>query len=525
MLRLLLLSAFALPVFAQTIPAPCRIEGRVLSAATGAPLKRATLRTELRGHVPPGYTVNDPTDFETTSDAEGRFVFDAIPPSRFYFLTAERPGYLSYEPDRMFDCTDSAGENVNLVIKLIPQAVISGRVVNDDGEPVTGAEVEVLRRIFVNGSRRVNQIDTESTHADGGFSIGGLKPGRYYVRASHRRESRPSAPGRKAAHTEALVPTYFPAAYDLATATPIDVAAGAQLSGIDIRLRTSPAFRVSGRVVTPASKNPLGQMELALIPKDFPPAIPTAQVEDWAFEFRDVLPGAYVLRPDSDGQDVPLAGSTSVTVRDEDIHDVILTLNPHVEVKATVALDEGDVAQLPRNLQPTFLFASDTLRHPGRNWAPNKEGRFVAELMPVHYTLILFTPGYLKSIRLNGQDVAADAIDLSGPSTLDIIVSMNGAHLDAVVRDADGQVAPKAFLQACDSSGKCTIGQRDSFAPGEYRVCAWAGDGDGIISIPQFRSAFDAQCTKIKLSEKAQESVELKLITKGAMDAEAAKMP
>jgi hypothetical protein len=510
---------------AQSPDSACKIEGQVLSASTGAPLKNATLRVSFTGFVPPPHSVTEPDEFETTSDSEGRFLFDAIPSVR-YRLTGDRAGYIAGGYDATLDCVASP-EHANVVIKLIPQGVISGRVIDDDGEPVPGAEVEVMRRVWVNGSRRLNQVDLESTHADGGFAIGGLQPGRYYVRASYRKEEdRPAESGRRSAIKEAFIPAFFPAALDVTGATPIDVAAGAQIPGIDIRLKKSRAFRVSGKVITSASKHLLGDIELDLFQQDGPPATPSAEIEDVRFEFRDVLPGSYVLRPDGRERPSALVGSTPVTVRDEDVRDLVLALSPPLQVKATVTLDGGDIRRTPRDLQSAFIFWPESGPSPGRNWRVNGEGKFVAELAPGRYRIEMIPAGYLKSIRLNGQDVAADKLDLMAASTLDLVVSMNVAQVDIVTHDAGGQPVRNAVTQVCDAQNWCTTTRMWlGLAPGDYRVCAWADEGDGVITVPEFRAAFESQCAKIKLAEKSHENVELKLITKDAMAAEAVKIP
>jgi hypothetical protein len=66
---------------------------------------------------------------------------------------------------------------------------------------------------------------------------------------------------------------------------------------------------------------------------------------------------------------------------------------------------------------------------------------------------------------------------------------------------------------------------RNNLPPREHRVCAWADDCDGIITVPGFRAALENQCAKVTLAEKSHENVELKLITKEMMEVEAAKMP
>jgi hypothetical protein len=498
---------------------PCRIAGQVLSATTGAPLKNATLRLEMHGHVPPGHTVTDPDAYESSSDVEGRFLFDAIPSAR-YLLTGDRIGYISQNYQGVLNCAEFTDGKKELVIKLAPQGMISGHVIDEDGDPVPGANIEVLRRVYINGSRRFDVVDGEPTHADGGFAIGGLKPGRYYVRASHRKEEEdPAEPGRRGAIKEAFITTFFPAAFEVASATPIDVIAGAQIPGIDIRLKKSRAFRVSGKLV-PASK----EVEVILTQQDGPPAKPSAETENGRFEFRDILPGTYVLQPDDGGRPLALVGSATVTVRDEDLRDVTLTLGPPLQVKATVTIEGGDPHTL--RTQSMFVFYSESGPSPGRNWRVDGEGKFVAELAPGRYRVELLPLGFLKSIRLNGQEVTAGKIDLTAAGTLDLVVSMNVAQVNVVTRDADGQPVPNAVTQMCDAHNGCTTSRMWlGLAPGEYRACAWADEGDGIITVPEFRARFEGQCAQVKLEEKSHETVELKLITKEAMDAEAAKIP
>jgi hypothetical protein len=520
-------AAFA-PLFslAQSPDSVCKIEGQVLSAATGSPLKNATLKLTMRGLVqPPSHSVNDGT-FETTSGSEGRFLFDAIPPAK-YRLSAERTGYVVGGYNGILDCaaTTAEGNSPNrkdIVVKLTPQAIISGHVVDDDGEPVPDASVEILRRTWVDGSRRLNKIALEETHADGSFAIGALTAGRYYLRASHRKEEDEAPePGRKGSIKEAFVPTDFPAALDIASATPLDVAAGAQIP-IDIRLKKSRAFRVSGKVVTSASKSLLDGIELDLFQQDGPPATPSAEIEDGRFEFRDVLPGSYILRPDSGSHSLTLVGSIAITVRDEDVRDAMLMLAPPLEIKVNVNVELGDFEYT----SPPFLyFLPGDGRSPTPSWTPGKAGKLTVELAPGSYRLLVVHSRYLKSVRLNAQDATADKLDLTAPGTLDLVFSMNGGQINPVVRDADGNPALHPQIQVCDSGGSCTTRFTQQLAPGDYRVCAWADDGDGIITVPGFRAALESQCAKVTLAEKSHENVELKLITKEMMEVEAAKMP
>src|SRR6202043_3283986 len=87
--------------------------------------------------------------------------------------------------------------------------------------------------------------------ADGTFVIGSLAAGRYYLSATDNRGNYmddAERPGRKGPE-EGYVTTYFPNAIDAAAAAPIEIAAGAELRGIEIRLRKARVFRIRGKVV------------------------------------------------------------------------------------------------------------------------------------------------------------------------------------------------------------------------------------------------------------------------------------
>ncbi len=48
---------------------------------------------------------------------------------------------------------------------------------------------------------------------------------------------------------------------------------------------------------------------------------------------------------------------------------------------------------------------------------------------------------------------------------------------------------------------------------------------DNVISSPEFRSRFESQSVKVKLTENSTENVDLTVISKEAMAIEAAKIP
>ncbi len=142
---------------------------------------------------------------------------------------------------------------------------------------------------------------------------------------------------------------------------------------------------------------------------------------------------------------------------------------------------------------------------------------------------------YVKAIRFGGQDMTGKDLDLSSgaPGELEILISPNAADVSGAVHNADGQTVASVRVQVIDKdkkiAGAATTDQNGSFhitklAPGEYQIFAWESTGEGVITDPDFRKAFDSQAAAIKLSEKSHESVDAKLIGLAAMEVELAKI-
>jgi hypothetical protein len=160
-MRFLLISAF----LASSIAAQeqkCRLEGQVLSLA-GAPLKKAAVRLQFNGPQNPSIT---PVNYTAASDGEGKFLFEDVTPGT-YVLSAQRTGYINQTygakspgagtgPLKL----DSGQVMKGLVFKLVPQGMIFGRVVDDDGDPLPNFSVQTSRWLFVNGKKQLQMMGT-----------------------------------------------------------------------------------------------------------------------------------------------------------------------------------------------------------------------------------------------------------------------------------------------------------------------------------------------------------------------------
>src|SRR5690349_10934990 len=87
-----MLAAFLAPQTAPAITAATTgaLSGRITEEGTGAPIAGAQVVLRALGQPLVGPT--PPTTFDTTTDAAGRFAFNALAPGR-YLLTLTKNGY------------------------------------------------------------------------------------------------------------------------------------------------------------------------------------------------------------------------------------------------------------------------------------------------------------------------------------------------------------------------------------------------------------------------------------------------
>ena len=215
-------------------PQKCAIEGTVVSSTTGAPLRKVTITLE-----------GGKNDLTATSTAEGKFKFENLDPVD-YTIKAERVGYLE-GPDAVLTF-QPAEVKKDFVLKLTPQAVISGRVLDEDGDPVVGVRVAYIRWIAAGEKKFKLEEDLLEVNGEGGFTITGLSPGSYYLQAV---PDRISINGRAHA-SEDFALTFYPNSLDLAGAGTLTIAAGGEVRNLEIRMRKAPKFHVRGKVSSPA---------------------------------------------------------------------------------------------------------------------------------------------------------------------------------------------------------------------------------------------------------------------------------
>jgi protocatechuate 3,4-dioxygenase beta subunit len=290
-----------------------RISGRVTAEGTNAPIAGARVMVfpmMRRGAPPTGPMAIPP---QGLTDQDGRFVFNGLAPGE-YRVDVQKTGFASsMDPTtRPRTYTVAAGQALdNIGIVLQKGAVISGKVLDQKGEPVTDAQVMALRRITPPGASTAapRLVPTpmqgpQMTNDIGEYRVAGLAPGEYFIAASPRTMGF-AGPGAasttgKGGGTPTTTTTYYPGTADQVGAQAITVAAGAEVSNIVFTLQSVPAYRISGLVVD-ENGAPIAHAMVMLMndPRSgmmFMGPHGNAQTgDDGRFSIGDVTPGAYRL--------------------------------------------------------------------------------------------------------------------------------------------------------------------------------------------------------------------------------------
>ena len=542
----LILAVYAL---AQAPPlATGVIEGSVIDSATGEPIRKASvtlaaipivmgIRTGggmMGGDLydpammPANRIANAPPAVLTT-DADGRFRA-VLTPGR-YGIRAGRSGYLA-TPAGVTALSLIPGETLKgVTIKLTKQALITGRVIDADGEPLAGVRVQCLRWTTMgqNGQRALTPQSSGGTNDKGEYRIFGITPGEYIVSA----EADATGPMPETGVRAAYVTLFAPGVTDLADARAIHLASGAireGRDGIDFRMRRVPVVEVSGKVT---SASGLAGTMVSLLPRN--PALymslsrqHSAQVDpDGSFALPNVPPGAYVLHATgvSSQNQQRFSGRMNLDVGGRDLKGLTLSLEPAITLKGQIRVD-GALA--PSVVPPVALDSLALWLQPqgggpsgGASSRVDAKGRFtVSSLDPVPYRIQaggLPKGYYIKSIQLGGVEVRdVNSVDLStarAGSAGDCIIRLEYGTAEVSGKVLDKKERPASDVQVIvvDARGEIVRGagtlidgqyRITELPPGTYRLFPVV---DADISDPNTFDRLSAAGLKITLAKSAHE--------------------
>jgi hypothetical protein len=538
------------------------IEGTVINQVTGdgigralvfSPDNRFATFTDGQGHFE--FTVPKPKE---NSEANGSFVFGQRPAvmmggGPFLGLSARKPGFLE-NPYR----AGMAERGTALTIRLIPEAIIKGRVSVSDAEAAAGINIVLFARQVQDGALRWIRSQNAIANSNGEFRFADLKPGTYKIMTQEMLDTDPvvMAPG---AQIYGFPPVCFPTAVDFASGAPIQLAAS-QIFQADIPLARQPYFRVQVPVVNYSSG---GGVNVYVEAQRHPGPGYSLGYNQQTQSIEGLLPkGNYLAEVTSFGPH-SASGSVHLSVVGKSDQSAALTLVSGLQIPVNVReefrsndwsgsasfnggghnvyMRNGPRVYLNVSLQPVDEFTEHgfaSLRPP---LSSNDNTLVIDGAEPGQYWVRVTTArGYVASLSSGGVDLLHEPLTISAGShaQIDVTVRDDFAKLVGTVAGlrkagiGEGQqssaelparTAYVYWVPVPDSSGQfgeTLIRSEGEFstevAPGTYRVMAFDSPRNSMpYRDAEAMQAYETQGQVVHMVPGQTQNVQLQLITGG----------
>jgi large repetitive protein len=510
------------------------IEGRVIAADTGTPLRGASVR--ISGTGARTAMINK----TAVTDRQGRYRLDDVVPGP-YMIFASRPGFVQMRAaqkhplERVAMWTVPSSTTDRLDFALPRGGVIAGRLTDQNGEPLEGIRMITFRVIHQPHGDRLSRGTPMHSQTDdrGEFRVAGLSPGIYLLSAEIQ--------SNETGHN--LVTTYYPGTTDRHEAGRLKIGLSEQVNA-SFSMWEGRLVRISGQIRA-SDGTPLHNARLALRThaEEFGR---TGRVEDPSgqFEISGVAPGDYILDVSRSGpggmpdffKQAEFA-SIKLSVGTEDLTGLVITTGTGLTVAGRV-IYEG--AASPTAPPPRVFVRTEVLDgRPGmRPPASDETNGMIAQdstfTIKGGYGKMLFNvfqPDWMmKSVMLNGIDITDVPYDSSRGNIkdLEIVITDKKQELIGTVTDALGKTAhryavvvfrsnlpegavPGRFIRLLSPQpdGMFRINNLPS---GDYLAAAVETAEQDSQWDPAFREALKPRSTPFRLSPGQTTKIELALI-------------
>jgi hypothetical protein len=474
------------PERGQIPTGPWRIAGTVVNAKGGGSLTRARVTimdAKIRQNVQSVVTSDD-----------GRFEF-RVPAGKFALQGAKR-GFITaaYNQHDQFSTAIVTGAGVdteNLTLRLSPNAVLTGRVIDESGEPVRNAQIMVYRENRFSGVSRISRFRGAVTDDQGKYEVTPLDEGTYFVSAKATPwyavhpvaglEGTANAPVQVNSALDVAYPvTYYGNTTTTDEAAAIPVRGGDRLEA-DIHLNPVPALHLLFH--TGENGGPVAFPQLQRPSFDGVEDVDSSNIQSVSpgvYELTGIAAGQYMIRiPDATGQLKEPTTTNLTTSQELDSSSG----NSTSKLKVRVEMAGGTVpAQMEiglRNSKGKFT---------GSEVNAQGEANF-ADIIPGKYDVLAGSQNEVYAvtrIAWDGGETSSRSLDIPPGVSLSVSLTLTGgsATVDGFAkRDGKGVAGAMVVLIPKNPEANHDLFRRDqtdldgsftlfNVSPGSYTVIA-----------------------------------------------------
>ena len=514
------------------------IRGHVYDASSGRPLRKAQVRVfapELRENRLAATDANGA--YEIKELVAGRYQLSA---SKGSFVQLQYGQLRPFEPGKPLEIAN--GQTVEKVDFSLPRGgIITGRILDEFGEPTSDVQVMAMRYQYVQGRRQLSPSGRVGTTNDiGEYRLFALPPGQYFISATYRGGLSFDA---SSDDRSGYAPTYYPNGASIADAQRVTIGVGQTLGDINFALSPTRLARVTGTAVDSDGK-PLVNAIVMMIQISGAMMMTSAGAQsrpDGSFSVANVAPGEYAIQAmvNTGGLFGPGAerAQAKITVAGEDIVGLRLTGVKSSTVTGRLVLPQTDASMSLSALQ---LVAAPSTPEPlsGSGMARiNDDATFEMKTQPGNYLIRMNPQGNfanvrIKAVRLNGVDVTDTGLDVrpnEDLNGLEVELTTQFSDLSGFVSNSRGENVKDYSLvvfardrQRWGAASRYLSGGRPD-QDGKYRVRNLpAGDyyaialdyvEQGAGTDPEFLDRIKDRATEFSINDGETKTLSLKLVT------------
>jgi hypothetical protein len=427
------------------------------------------------------------------TDNAGAFELASLPEGR-YTLRVSKTGFvgLSYGQRRPLQAGTplqlAAGQELKGIEFRLPRgSVITGRVLDENGDAMPGTTVRVLAYQYAQGTRQLVPAGSAQTDDRGEYRVWGLNPGDYYVSASPQNfgvlppgSANPGPGGRggsggrggpggapNAGDDAALVvyaPTYYPGVAAVGEARPVTVGLSAEVGDVNFNVLLVQTSQISGHVTNPdGTPTTSGNVSLTTDGQGqsgrggpFAGTYGGRIQGDGRFSIAAVPPGRYTLRARGQNARDPQFGTTPLAVTGGDITDLVVVLSPSGSITGSITLQNTQSASPPDLTQFRIMTLDDDFAGIGPNGSARVDraaGFTLDGVAPGGHLLRAQTPqGWvLKSVIVDGRESIDTPFELKPGQKLagvSVLFTDKLTEIDGTVTDPQGQPVTEGTVLA-----------------------------------------------------------------------------
>ena len=522
------------------------IRGRVVAGDTGRPLRRARITLTSAELGPEGRRT-------VSTNLDGVFEIKELRAAR-YRLTVARSGFLSLEngqrrpgeQGRPLQLAD--GEVLEKIDFALPRmSTITGRVTDENGDPIEGVSVFAMRLLYFEGRRRLVPVGSGfvTTDDQGEYRINRLAPGSYAVMASTKETWTVTENGKDTVF--GYMPTYFPGVMKGAEARRVTLAVGQQGAGTDFSLVPGRTAKISGQALDsqgrPFTKVGVNEEIRGIGFASFRGGPDVNVAADGTFTALNVAPGEYTVVASRQATDPlgPEVALTTIEVEGADIENLMLTGSSGGTVSGRIVIEDGGQG-------PKVSLMRVTISSPVRNQpnpallgsfkdfgsaAVKDDGTFaVGHVFGRSRIQVTLPDGWMvKSIVRDGRDISDAWLELRSGEELtgvDVTISSRVTSVagqlmdsrsqplqDATVlvfpSDADKWFETSRTIRAArpDQQGRWEV---KGLPAGDYLAIALDYVEDGAWNDPEYLERLRPASARVAIAEGGSQTVALKVI-------------